>query len=639
MSVRGVVDDVSVRLGSVQALDRVSLTIEAGQFLALLGPSGSGKTTTLNVLAGFVLPDRARSRSTAATSAACPRTSATSGSSSRATPCSRTCRWPTTSRFPLRMRRMGRGSATGRIADALSLVGLAELARRSVGTLSGGQQQRVALARAIVFEPRMLLLDEPLAALDKQLRDSMQLEFEAPAAASRDHDGRGDARPGRGAHHGRHRRGDERREDRAGRVAGGAVPPARHGLRGHLPRRGEPARRGEGEIDGFGRLPGAAPAGRAVMRPEHLALGRAEAGSWLEAEPSSKRSPSRAPDCGYDFGSPPTRSSRSRWPSPRSPRKGRFPLGIPFRVRVAPESVHVIAGSEAGEAAAPAGDQSGVQNVLTRIAPLERAASLRRGRVLGDAQAPGQGWRPAQAGPIDLAEILDAIDREDADAASHLMAYATDEATINTDVMRQWRAGLRGLARDRGIASDELEQAEARLLDLLSMGDGRPFDFPREWHRLLEGGLSLQAAVHERRWADARSLAIETRDLWRCICDRDVDLVLRHHGRARGSVRGGGGAGDLGSRPLAAVQLALRQVRHRRRRLGAGDSADAALRRARGDADISVHAAKGRIGAGADRAGRSMGHALRSVWHRGAIDARRAGRGRPPDWIRRSASR
>ena len=272
MSVRGVIDDVSVRLGSVQALDRISLTIEAGQFLALLGPSGSGKTTTLNVLAGFVLPDSG--------------TVAFDGGDVRGLPPHQRdigivfqgyALFPHMSvadnvAFPLRMRRMGRGERDRRIADALSLVGLSELARRSVGTLSGGQQQRVALARAIVFEPRMLLLDEPLAALDKQLRDSMQLELKrlqqrlGITTVAVTHD-QVEALT----------MADTVAVMNAGRIEQVASPeelylrPATVFVATFLGEANLLAVE-EGEIVGFGRLPGAAPAGRAVVRPEHVSV-------------------------------------------------------------------------------------------------------------------------------------------------------------------------------------------------------------------------------------------------------------------------------------------------------------------------------------------------------------------------------
>lgn len=177
MSVRAEINDVSVRLGAVQALDGVSLTIEPGQFLALLGPSGSGKTTTLNVLAGFVRPDDGSVTFDGSDTTAVPPHLRDIGIVFQGYALFPHMSVADNVAFPLRMRRVSRAQRAQRVAQALELVGLEDYADRPTTTLSGGQQQRVALARAIVFEPSMLLLDEPLAALDKQLRDSMQLEL------------------------------------------------------------------------------------------------------------------------------------------------------------------------------------------------------------------------------------------------------------------------------------------------------------------------------------------------------------------------------------------------------------------------------------------------------------------------------
>lgn len=177
MSIRAVLSDVSVRLGSVQALDSVDLTAEPGQFVALLGPSGSGKTTTLNVLAGFIQPDRGRVTFDGEDVTGVPPRRRDLGIVFQGYALFSHMTVAENVGFPLRMRGVARGERRRRGQEALDLVGLAEHGERSISTLSGGQKQRVALARAIVFEPRMMLLDEPLAALDRQLRDSMQLEL------------------------------------------------------------------------------------------------------------------------------------------------------------------------------------------------------------------------------------------------------------------------------------------------------------------------------------------------------------------------------------------------------------------------------------------------------------------------------
>ena len=177
MSIRADLADVAVRLGSVQALDGIDLTVAPGQFLALLGPSGSGKTTTLNVLAGFVRPARGTVQFDGADVTRVPPHRRDLGIVFQSYALFPHMTVAQNVEFPLRMRKLVHGERDRRVREALALVGLDEHAGRQVATLSGGQSQRVALARAIVFEPRMMLLDEPLAALDKQLRDSMQLEL------------------------------------------------------------------------------------------------------------------------------------------------------------------------------------------------------------------------------------------------------------------------------------------------------------------------------------------------------------------------------------------------------------------------------------------------------------------------------
>jgi putative spermidine/putrescine transport system ATP-binding protein len=179
VAVRG----LSKAYGRVRALDDVTLAIESGEFVTLLGPSGSGKTTLLMVLAGFVRPDAG---------------SVTFGGEEMV-------RTPPHRRqvgmvfqnyalfphmdvfqnvaFPLRLRGVPPGEVARRVGQALALVRLEELTGRRVDQLSGGQRQRVALARAIVFEPRILLMDEPLSALDKKLREQMQIELKHLHAA------------------------------------------------------------------------------------------------------------------------------------------------------------------------------------------------------------------------------------------------------------------------------------------------------------------------------------------------------------------------------------------------------------------------------------------------------------------------
>ena len=168
---------VSKAYGKVFALDDVSLEIESGEFLTLLGPSGSGKTTLLMVLAGFTRPDcgslKLGSREVIRTAphlrdvgmvfqnyALFPHMTVAGNVG-----------------YPLRLRRTPKAERAERVERALDTVQLGGFGNRSIDQLSGGQKQRVALARSIVFEPRILLMDEPLSALDKKLRDRMQIEL------------------------------------------------------------------------------------------------------------------------------------------------------------------------------------------------------------------------------------------------------------------------------------------------------------------------------------------------------------------------------------------------------------------------------------------------------------------------------
>lgn len=168
---------VTKRYADVSALAELTLTIGEGEFFSLLGPSGCGKTTTLNVIGGFVEPDTGdiliQNRSVVGQPpylrpvntvfqnyALFPHMTVTQNIA-----------------FGLRMRRTPSAEIAGRVRDALALVSLERLGDRRPAQLSGGQQQRVALARALVNQPAVLLLDEPLGALDLKLRKQMQLEL------------------------------------------------------------------------------------------------------------------------------------------------------------------------------------------------------------------------------------------------------------------------------------------------------------------------------------------------------------------------------------------------------------------------------------------------------------------------------
>ncbi|KRC59347.1 spermidine/putrescine ABC transporter ATP-binding protein [Agromyces sp. Root81] len=172
-----VIDAVTKRYGDSTAVDRLSLTIEAGEFISLLGPSGCGKTTTLRMIAGFEEPDagdiRVSGRSLLGVApyrrdvntvfqayALFPHMSVAENVA-----------------YGLQQKRTPKSEIRERVVDALDLAQMRGFADRKPTQLSGGQQQRVALARALVNRPSVLLLDEPLGALDRQLREEMQLEL------------------------------------------------------------------------------------------------------------------------------------------------------------------------------------------------------------------------------------------------------------------------------------------------------------------------------------------------------------------------------------------------------------------------------------------------------------------------------
>jgi spermidine/putrescine transport system ATP-binding protein len=165
------------RFDDVVAVDSVSLDIDRGHFFALLGPSGCGKTTTLRMIGGFEEPTEGRIELGGVDVAPLPpyKRDVNTVFQSYAL-------FPHLSifenvAFGLRRRRVKGAELRRRVGEALELVGLAGLERRKPRQLSGGQQQRIALARALVNRPRVLLLDEPLGALDLKLRKEMQLEL------------------------------------------------------------------------------------------------------------------------------------------------------------------------------------------------------------------------------------------------------------------------------------------------------------------------------------------------------------------------------------------------------------------------------------------------------------------------------
>ncbi|HEY8004437.1 MAG TPA: ABC transporter ATP-binding protein [Phenylobacterium sp.] len=170
---------VSKRFGEVAAVDGVSLEIAEGEFFALLGPSGCGKTTLMRMLAGFVAPDAGRILLNGADIAGLPPHRRPSSMMFQTYALFPHLSVEKNVGFGLVQQGWDKARAAARVEEMLSLVRLEGLNRRKPGQLSGGEAQRVALARALAPEPRILLLDEPLAALDRKLREETQLELKA----------------------------------------------------------------------------------------------------------------------------------------------------------------------------------------------------------------------------------------------------------------------------------------------------------------------------------------------------------------------------------------------------------------------------------------------------------------------------
>jgi putative spermidine/putrescine transport system ATP-binding protein len=170
---------VSKSFGTVQALKPLTLDVAPGEMVALLGPSGCGKTTTLRIVAGFETPDTGQVVIGERDVSELPPNRRSLGMVSQSYSLFPHMSVGDNVAFGLRMRGAGREERTRRARDMLETVRLKGFEDRDVHQLSGGQQQRVALARALVTRPSILLLDEPLGALDKNLRESMQFELRA----------------------------------------------------------------------------------------------------------------------------------------------------------------------------------------------------------------------------------------------------------------------------------------------------------------------------------------------------------------------------------------------------------------------------------------------------------------------------
>ena len=178
-NLKGAIDlrGVTKRYGAERVVDDVSLAIQPGEFFSLLGPSGSGKTTTLMMIAGFAGVDEGAIAVDGADISGMQPQHRGFGMVFQNYAIFPHLNVFENVAFPLRARRQPEAAVRERVTWALDLVQLGAFADRFARQLSGGQQQRVAIARAIVFEPRIVLMDEPLGALDKNLRYDMQVEI------------------------------------------------------------------------------------------------------------------------------------------------------------------------------------------------------------------------------------------------------------------------------------------------------------------------------------------------------------------------------------------------------------------------------------------------------------------------------
>jgi len=172
-------DRVTKAFGALTVVDQLDLDIARGEFVCLLGPSGSGKTTLLMMLAGFETPTGGRVFVDGVDIVPLPPHRRNMGVVFQSYALFPHMSVAENVAFPLEMRGVSRADTAAKVTRALEMVQLAAYKDRRPSQLSGGQQQRVALARALVFEPSVVLMDEPLGALDKKLREQMQLDIRA----------------------------------------------------------------------------------------------------------------------------------------------------------------------------------------------------------------------------------------------------------------------------------------------------------------------------------------------------------------------------------------------------------------------------------------------------------------------------
>ena len=176
---RGAVEleGITKRFGSMVAVDSVSLSVKPGEFLSLLGPSGCGKTTTLRMLAGFEQPDSGFIRISGEYVQGIPPYKRDVNTVFQHYALFPHMTVAENVAYGLRQQGVPKSEIAAKVAEALDMVQMSKLAERKPRQMSGGQQQRVAVARALVNRPSVLLLDEPLGALDRKLREEMQIEL------------------------------------------------------------------------------------------------------------------------------------------------------------------------------------------------------------------------------------------------------------------------------------------------------------------------------------------------------------------------------------------------------------------------------------------------------------------------------
>lgn len=171
--------DVTKSFGEVVAVDRVSINVQQGEFLTLLGPSGCGKSTTLRLIGGFEIPDSGNIYIQGKDFSALPPAEIPTSMVFQDFALFPHMTVFDNIAFGLKMRGVKKNEIQQKTMEALKLVGLPNLGGRSPSQLSGGQKQRVALARSLILQPTVLLLDEPLGALDAQIRKTMQFELKS----------------------------------------------------------------------------------------------------------------------------------------------------------------------------------------------------------------------------------------------------------------------------------------------------------------------------------------------------------------------------------------------------------------------------------------------------------------------------